>query len=81
VQRRSFCHHHESIQMISLPGLVDFIGSSTERAVRYLDHHNWFFGIMLIGCILRLHDKSIHARFGALDKRVDEVRKSLACDI
>jgi hypothetical protein len=46
-----------------------------------LDHHHWFFGIILIGYIFRLHDKSIHARFSALDKRVDEIRKRLACDI
>jgi hypothetical protein len=67
--------------MIALPGLVDFIGSTTERSVRYLDYHHWFFGIMLIGCIFRLYDKSIHARFSALHKRVDEIRKRLACDI
>ena len=67
--------------MISLLDLVDFIGSATEHAVRYLDHHHWFFGIILFGYIFRLHDKSLHARFNALDKRVDEIRKRLACDI
>jgi hypothetical protein len=72
---------HESIQMISLLGLVGIIGSGTEQAIRYLDHHHWFFGIIVIGYIFRLHDKSIHARFSALDKRVDEIRKRLACDI
>jgi hypothetical protein len=72
---------HESIRMISLLGLVGIIGSGTEQAIRYLDHHHWFFGIIVIGYIFRLHDKSIHARFSALDKRVDEIRKRLACDI
>jgi hypothetical protein len=67
--------------MISLLGLVNIIGSATEQAVRYLDHHHWFFEIILIGYIFRLHDKSIHYRFSALDKRVDEIRKRLACDI
>jgi hypothetical protein len=66
--------------MISLLGLVGIIGSGTEQAIRYLDHHHWFFGIIVIGYIFRLHDKSIHARF-RLDKRVDEIRKRLACDI
>jgi len=51
--------------MISLLGLVNIIGSATEQAVRYLDHHHWFFGIILIGYMFRLHDKSIHARFSA----------------
>ena len=72
---------HESIRMISLLGLVSIIGSGTEQALRYLEHHHWFFGIILIGYIFRLHDKSLHARFNALDKRVDGIRKRLACDI
>jgi hypothetical protein len=67
--------------MISLSDLVNIIGSTAEQAVRYLDHHHWFFGIILFGYIFRLHDKSIHARISALDKRVDEIRKRLACDI
>jgi hypothetical protein len=75
-----FCHR-ESIQMISLLGLVNIIGNTTEQAIQYLDHHHWFFGIILVGYIFRLHDKSIHARFSALDKRVDEIRKRLACGI
>jgi hypothetical protein len=67
--------------MISLLGLVNIIGNTTEQTIQYLDHHHWFFGIILIGYIFRLHDKSIHARFSALDNRVDEIRKRLACDI
>ena len=67
--------------MISLLGIVNIIGSATEQALRYLEHHHWFFGIILIGYIFRLHDKSLHARFNALDKRVDEIRKRLAFDI
>jgi hypothetical protein len=67
--------------MISLLSLVNVIGNTTEQAIQYLDHHHWFFGIIVIGHIFRLHDKSLHARFNALDKRVDEIRKRLACDI
>jgi hypothetical protein len=81
VQPSGFCHHREPIQMISLLSLVNNIGSATEPALRYLEHHHWFFGIILIGYIFRLHDKSLHARFSALDKRVNEIRKRLACDI
>ena len=72
--------HRESIQMISMLGIV-IIGSATEQALRYLEHHHCFFWILLIGYIFRLHDKSLHARFNALDKRVDEIRKRLAFDI
>jgi hypothetical protein len=81
VQKATFSYHRESIQMISLLGLVNIIGDTTEQTLQYLDHQRWFFGIILIGYIFRLHDKSIHARFSALDKRVDEIRKRLACDI
>jgi hypothetical protein len=74
-------YHLESIQMIWLLDIVNIVGSATEGALRYLEHHHWFFGIIVIGYIFRLHDKSLHARFSALDKRVDEIRKRLACDI
>jgi hypothetical protein len=67
--------------MISLLDIVNIFGSATEEALRYLEHHHWLFGITVIGYIFRLHDKSLHARFNVLDKRVDEVRKRLACDI
>jgi hypothetical protein len=79
--KAEFRYHHEPIQMISLLSLVNIIGNTTEQAIQYLDHHHWFFGIIVIGHIFRLHDKSLHARFNALDKRVDEIRKRLACDI
>jgi hypothetical protein len=67
--------------MTSLLDIANFVGSATEGALRYLEHHHWFFGIVLIGYIFHLHDKSVHARFSALDKRIDEIRKRLACDI
>ena len=67
--------------MNTLLDLVNIVGSASEQALRYLEHHHWFFGIILIGYIFRLHDKSLHARFNALDKRVDEIRKRLAFDI
>jgi hypothetical protein len=34
----------------------------------------------LVGYIFYLHDKSLHVRFDMLDKRLDEIRKRLACD-
>ena len=67
--------------MTSLLDIANSIGSATEGALQYLERHHWFFGIMVIGYVFRLHDKSLHARFSALDKRIDEIRKRLACDI
>jgi hypothetical protein len=67
--------------MISLLDLVSIIGGASEQALRYLENHHWFFGFMLFAYVFRLHDRSVHARFSALDKRVDEIRKRLACDI
>jgi hypothetical protein len=67
--------------MISLLDLVSIIGGASEQALRYLENHHWFFGFILFAYVFRLHDRSVHARFSALDKRVDEIRKRLACDI
>ena len=65
--------------MSSLSGFLALIGSATEQALGYLERHHWFFGFIVIGYIFHLHDKSLHARFDALDKRLDEIRKRLAC--
>ena len=63
-----------------LLGLVAFLGSATEQILGYLERHPWFFGLIVIGYMFHLHDKSLHARFDALEKRTDEIRKRLACD-
>ena len=61
--------------------LLNVIASAAEQALRYLAHHHWFFGFVLFCYVFRLHDRSVHARLSSLDKRVDEIRKRLACDI
>jgi hypothetical protein len=66
--------------MSFLLDLVTLIGSTTERVLQYLELHHWFFGFIVIGYIFHLHDKSLHARFDALDRRLDEIRKRLACN-
>ena len=66
--------------MSSLLGFVTLIGSVTEQILGYLEHHHRFFGVLVAIYIFRLHDKSLHARFDAIDKRLDEVRRRLACD-
>jgi hypothetical protein len=67
--------------MSTLLDLVNIIGTALEQALRYLEHHLWFFWFILFAYLFRIHDKSVHARFSTLDKRVDEIRKRLACDI
>ena len=65
--------------MSSLLGFLALIGGATEEVLGYLERHHWFSGFLVIGYIFHLHDKSLHARFDALDKRLDEIRKRLAC--
>ena len=66
--------------MSSLLGFVALAGSATEHVLGYLERHHWFFGVLVIGYIFHLHDKSLHARFDALDRQLGEIRKRLACN-
>ena len=66
--------------MIFLLDLITLVGDTTEKIVGYLEHHHWFFGVIVVGYLFRLHDKSLHARLDALDKRLDEIRRRLVCD-
>jgi hypothetical protein len=61
-------------------GLNKFYGTwkPTTGFLDFLLH--WVFGFLAAGYILYLHDKSLHARFNALEKRMDEIRKRLASD-
>jgi hypothetical protein len=67
--------------MIILLDVLNIIASAAEQALRYLAHHHWFSGFVLFSYVFRLHDRSVHTRFSALDRRVDEIRKRLACDL
>lgn len=78
--RFKYHSHRELVQMQFLFGLVTLIGSVTEQFLGYLERHHWLFGLVVLGYIFRLHDKSLHARFDALDKGIVEIRKRLACD-
>jgi hypothetical protein len=62
-----------------LVGFVALAGGTTDQVLGYLDRHHWFFGFVVVGYMCYLHDKSFHARFDVLDKRLDEIRKRLAC--
>jgi hypothetical protein len=60
--------------------VVTFIGLGVEAVFNYVEHHHWVFAFLAGGYVFYLHDRSIHARFDALDKRIDEIRKRLAIE-
>jgi len=51
-----------------------------EQVLVYMETHHWIFGFLVIGYVFYLHDRALHARFDALDKRIDEIRKRLAVE-
>lgn len=55
-------------------------GRAIEQVLVYVESHHWIFGLLALGYVFYLHDRGIHARFDALDKRVDEIRKRLAME-
>jgi hypothetical protein len=63
-----------------LSGIFVWIGHAIEAVLIYVETHHWLFGLAAIGYMFYLHDRSLHARFDALEKRIDEVRKRLAVD-
>ncbi|MBV9565779.1 MAG: hypothetical protein JOY90_35795 [Bradyrhizobium sp.] len=66
--------------MDALLGTIALIGHAIEAALAYVESHHWIFGLLALGYIFYLHDRALHARFDALEKRVDEIRKRLALD-
>jgi hypothetical protein len=66
--------------MDALLGVVTLIGHAVEAVLTYIESHHWIFGLLALGYIFYLHDRALHARFDALEKRVDEIRKRLAIE-
>lgn len=64
-----------------LLGAVAAVGRAIEQVLIYVESHHWIFGALAAGYIFYLHDKAVHARFDALEKRLDEVRKRLAVEL
>ena len=62
-------------------GVVAAAGHAIEQVLIYVQSHHWIFGALAGGYIFYLHDKAVHARFDALEKRLDEVRKRLAVEL
>jgi hypothetical protein len=55
-------------------------GHAIEAVLAYIESHHWIFGLLALGYIFYLHDRALHARFSALEKRLDEIRKRLAVE-
>jgi hypothetical protein len=66
--------------MDSLLGAMAAAGHAADQILIYVETHHWIFGFFVIGYLFYLHDRSLHARFDALEKRVDEIRKRLAIE-
>jgi hypothetical protein len=66
--------------MDALWDIVVSVGHAIELVIVYVETHHWIFGFLAFGYIFYLHDKGLHARFDALDKRIDEIRKRLAVE-
>lgn len=66
--------------MDTMVGTLSLIGHAIEAVMNYVETHHWIFGLSAFGYIFYLHDRAVHARFDALDKRIDEVRKRLAIE-
>jgi hypothetical protein len=60
--------------------IVVSIGHAIEQVLVYVETHHWIFGFLAGGYIFYLHDRGLHARFDALDRRIDEIRKRLAVE-
>jgi hypothetical protein len=66
--------------MDALLGAFTVVGHAIEAVLAYIESHHWIFGFAALGYIFYLHDRALHARFDALEKRVDEIRKRLAIE-
>src|SRR6478672_8155232 len=87
VRRPNRRRHGASINLINerkrmevVLDAVVLVGHAIEAALVYVESHHWIFGLLALGYIFYLHDRALHARFDALEKRVDEVRKRLAIE-
>jgi hypothetical protein len=58
--------------------IIVSVGHAIEQVLTYVESHHWIFGFLAVGYIFYLHDRALHARFDALDKRIEEIRKRLA---
>ncbi len=55
--------------MDAMLSVLSSIGHAIEAALDYIESHHWVFELAAFGYIFYLHDRALHARFDALDKR------------
>ena len=60
--------------------ILGFAGHAIEAVLAYVESHHWIFGFLAAGYLFYLHDRAVHERFDAIEKRVDEIRKRLALE-
>ena len=63
-----------------LLGIAVSVGHAIEQVLVYVESHHWIFGFLAVGYIFYLYDRSVHARFDAVEKKLDEIRKRLAAE-
>ena len=56
------------------------VGHGIEQVFIYVETPHWIFRFPAGGYIFYLHDRGVHARFDALDRRIDEIRERLAVE-
>ena len=59
---------------------IAFVGHAIAASLVYVESHHWIFGVLALGYIFYLHDRALHTRFDAMEKRLDEIRKRLAIE-
>lgn len=67
-------------RMDALPGVIGVVGHAIEALMSYVERHHWIFGFLGLGYVFYVQDRALHARFDALEKRVDEIRKRLTIE-
>jgi hypothetical protein len=60
--------------------IIVSVGHAIAVVIDYVEGHHWIFGLLALGYIFYLHDRALHARFDALDRRIEEIRKRLAIE-
>jgi hypothetical protein len=60
--------------------VVAVIAHAIEAVLVYVESHHWIFGLLALGYVCYLHDRALHVRFDALEKRLDEISKRLALE-
>jgi hypothetical protein len=63
-----------------LLGIAAAVGHAVEQVLVYVETHHWIFGFLAAFYIFYLYDRALHARFDAIEKRLDEIRKRLAAE-